>query len=85
MKNFVKGLGVAALLAAGSAGFAQAGDMKMMMDGAAACNSSYAQCVSASDMTMASTPSEGMNKMKMNMMHGQECGAALRACYGSLK
>ncbi|MEZ5872663.1 MAG: hypothetical protein R3D32_12645 [Nitratireductor sp.] len=85
MTNLIKGLGVATLIAAGSFGIAQAGDMKMMMEGAAACNTSYSQCLSGSDMSIASTPQAGMDKIKMNMMHSQECGAALRACYSSLK
>ncbi|MEZ5792044.1 MAG: hypothetical protein R3D34_15130 [Nitratireductor sp.] len=84
MKNLIKGLGVAALIAAGSFSYAQA-DAKMMMEGAAACNTSYSQCLMSSDMKIASTPQEGMDKIKMNMMHSQECGAALRACYSSLK
>ncbi|MCB1429722.1 MAG: hypothetical protein KDJ48_12345 [Nitratireductor sp.] len=84
MTKMIKGLGVATLIAAGSFGYAHA-DAKMMMEGAAACNSSYSQCLSGSDMSIASTPQAGMEKIKMNMMHAQECGAALRACYSGLK
>ncbi|MEZ5800975.1 MAG: hypothetical protein R3D29_11585 [Nitratireductor sp.] len=51
MKNLIKGLGVAALLAAGSFSYAQA-DAKMMMEGAAFLQHSYSQCLMSSDMKM---------------------------------
>ncbi len=61
-------------------------DAKMMMEGYSACNSAYAQCVKdGTDVTLATTPTEGAEKIKMNMMKGQECGAAHRACYSSVK
>lgn len=84
MKNVIRGLGVASLLALGSASFAHA-DPMMMMQGYAACNTSYMQCLGASDYALATTPQEGMSKIQMNMSHAQQCAAALQACYASVK
>lgn len=84
MKNFIRGLGVASILALGSAGVANA-DAMSMMQGYAACNTGYMQCLGASDMTMASTPNEGVEKMRMNMSHAQQCASALQACYSAVQ
>lgn len=84
MKNVLRGLGVASLLAFGTAGAAHA-DPMMMMQGYTACNTSYSQCLASSDYTLASTPQEGMSKIQMNAMHARECASALQACYASVK
>jgi len=76
----------AAAFAFGAAATVAQADMKTMMDGYAACNASYAQCLKgASDMTMASTPAEGMAKMEMNMKNNMACGEQLRACFSSVQ
>ena len=70
----------------GAVSLAQAGDAKMMMEGYAACNAGYMQCVKdGTDLTLAATPAEGAEKIKMNITHGQECGAAYAACSTSVK
>jgi hypothetical protein len=86
MTNAIRALGIASLMSMLAAGAASAGDPKMMAEAYTACNSSYMQCVQhGSDMTMAATPQAGAEKIKMNMMHANECAAALRACYGGVK
>lgn len=76
----------ATTLSLGAVSIAQAGDAKMMLEGYAACNAGYMQCVKdGTDLTLAATPAEGGEKIKMNMMHGQECGAAYAACSTSVK
>ncbi|MCG6857670.1 MAG: hypothetical protein LJE67_06345 [Salaquimonas sp.] len=83
MKSVIKGLGLASLLALGSAGIANA-DPMMMMQSYAACNTQYSQCLAASDYAIATTPTEGMSKFQMNMSHAQQCASALQACYSSV-
>ncbi len=75
----------AALLGITAAASVANADPMMMMQGYAACNTGYSQCVAAADMSIASTPAAGLEKIKMNMMHGSECGKALQACYASVK
>jgi hypothetical protein len=84
MKKTLFAMGAAALFA-GSATAAFA-DAKMMMEGYAACNSSYRQCIKDGvNMSLASDPKAGAEQVKMNMMHSQECAAALQACYKGVK
>lgn len=76
----------AALITMGAAVSIAQADAKMMMEGYAACNSSYAQCVKdGTDLTLAATPAEGAEKIKMNMTRGQACMAAYNACFMSVK
>ncbi len=84
MKSVITGLGLASLLAIGSAGIANA-DPMTMATGWVACNTQYGQCLAASDYTLAMTPAEGMSKLQMNSMHAQECASALQACYSSVQ
>ena len=84
MKSVITGLGLASLLAIGSAGIANA-DPMTMATGMAACNTAYGQCLAASDYTIAMTPAEGLAKLQMNASHAQECASALQACYSSVK
>ncbi len=84
MKNAVRALGFASLMSMAMSGAALA-DAKMMMDSYVACNTNYSQCVSHSDMTMATTPQAGAEKIKMNMMHASECATQLQACYAAVK
>ncbi|MCB1429988.1 MAG: hypothetical protein KDJ66_12825 [Nitratireductor sp.] len=77
MKSIITGLGMASLLALGSAGAANAASMSMAAD----CNTAYAACVAASDTSMAATPQDAMSKFQMNTMHVTECNTALQACY----
>jgi hypothetical protein len=84
MKNALRGLGVASLLALGSAGFAQA-DPVTMMQGYTACNTQYSACLASSDYALATTPAEGMSKMQMNAMHAQECWKMLLACNSAVR
>lgn len=84
MKKTFAALGAAALLA-GSASLAFA-DAKMMMEGYAACNAGYSQCIKDGvNMSLASSPAAGAEQVKMNMMHSQECASALQACYKGVK
>jgi hypothetical protein len=83
--NRILTLAAASAFIMGATTFAQA-DAKMMMEAMAACNASYAQCVKdGTDLTLASTPSEGAEKIKMNMENGKSCGEAARACYAAAK
>ncbi len=85
MTRILATIAAASLAFGATVSIAQA-DAKMMMEGYSACNAAYAQCVKdGTDISMAKTPSEGAEKIKMNVMHGQECGAAYRACYSSVK
>jgi hypothetical protein len=84
MKNLFKGIAAASLMTLGTAGFAQA-DMMSMMQGMAACNTAYGQCMASADMMLASSPQEGVAKMQSNMSHAMSCGEQLRACYASAK
>ncbi|MEC9343915.1 MAG: hypothetical protein VYD64_08715 [Pseudomonadota bacterium] len=84
MKSVITGLGLASLLALGSAGVANADPMSMMQ-GMADCNTGYSQCLAAGDYSFAATPAEGMSKIQMNAMHAQECASALQACYSSVQ
>ncbi|MCU0789859.1 MAG: hypothetical protein MUE79_02205 [Nitratireductor sp.] len=76
----------AAAMAMGAAtSFAQA-DPMTMMQGWAACNETYAQCLrDGTDATIAATPAEGMAKMQANMSNGAACNQALMACYASAR
>ena len=79
-------LASAALLTATAASTVAHADAASMMQGYAACNTQYQQCVAgATDMTMASTPQEGLAKMQSNMANGMACGQALQACYMSVR
>ncbi|GIL00345.1 MAG: hypothetical protein BroJett030_02440 [Alphaproteobacteria bacterium] len=84
MKTMIRGLGVASLLALGSAGLAQA-DPMTMMQGYAACSTEYSSCLAAADYALASSPSEGMSKMQMNAQHAQQCFAAWQACASAVR
>ena len=85
MTNAIRALGIASIMSLAMSGTALAGDPKMMAEAWVACNSSYAQCLQGSDMAIASTPQEGAEKVKMNMMHANECAAQLRACYSAVQ
>lgn len=84
MKSAIAGLGLASLLALGSAGLANA-DPMTMMQGFANCNTQYGQCLAAADYKPAMTPAEGMSKFQMNMSHAEQCASALQACYSGVK
>jgi len=84
MKSVITGLGMASLLALGSAGIANAQDMMMVAQTYASCNTQYGQCLAASDYTMAMSPQEGMSKIQMNAQHAVDCANALQACYSSM-
>lgn len=75
----------AALLGVAAAASVANADPMTMMQGFTACNTSYSQCVAAADMSIAPTPAAGLEKIKMNMMHGSECGKALQACYATVR
>jgi len=75
----------AALLGVAAAASVANADPMTMMQGFTACNTGYAQCVAAADMSIAPTPAAGLEKIKMNMMHGGECGKALQACYATVR
>jgi hypothetical protein len=76
----------ASAFAFGAAATAAQADMTTMMNGYAACNSSYMQCLQGgSNMTLATTPQAGMSQMQANMQNSMSCGEALRACYASVK
>lgn len=79
-------LASAALIAASATATVARADMASMMSGYAACNTQYNQCVtSGTDMTIASTPAEGLAKIQANSANGVSCGQALQACYASVK
>jgi hypothetical protein len=57
-----------------------------MMNGFAACNSSYMQCLQGgTNMTLATTPQAGMSQAQANMQNSMSCGEALRACYAAVQ
>ena len=85
MKNAILALGATSLLSVLSAGVAAADPMSMM-NGFAACNTTYGQCIKdGTDMMMAATPQEGMSKIQMNMSHAHDCASQLQACYAAVK
>jgi len=84
MKNLIRGLGVASLLALGTAGVANADPMSMATSWVA-CNTGYAQCLAAADMTLAMSPAEGMAKLQANTAHAQACAAQAQACYSAVQ
>lgn len=84
MKNAIAGLGLASVLALGSAGMANAQEMMHKMT-FLDCNMQYGQCLAGADYTPAMTPAEGVAKTNANAGHLQQCGNALEACYASLK
>lgn len=82
--KFATGLAVAGLIAFGMAGAAQAQDMMSMPQCWASCNTSYSQCLSGgTDMMMASTPQEGVNKAQMNAQNWTACNQQAFACHQS--
>lgn len=76
----------AATMTVGAAVSVAQADAMTMMQGYAACNKSYGQCLrDGTDTALATTPAEGAAKLQSNMQNSMACGEALRACYASVK
>lgn len=73
-----------AALSAGTANAAAHG--ASIMEGMAACNAEYRACLKGgTNMSIASTPSEGLDTMQSNGANWAACNSAQLACYQSLK
>jgi hypothetical protein len=85
MTRIISTLAAAAMAMGAAVSFAQA-DAMTMMQGWAACNETYGQCLrDGTDTTLATTPAEGMAKLQSNAANSSACNQALMACYSSVK
>lgn len=80
MTKMIATFGAATMMMIGAA---HAADVKMMMEGYAACNSGYAACLQGANYSLAQTPSAGADQIRSNVGVAASCNEQLRACYAS--
>jgi hypothetical protein len=79
------GMALAGFLALSMTGIAQAqSDPMSMFQCNTSCSTNWSQCLfGGTDVMLATTPQEGMNKMQMNSQNAMTCAEQARACYSS--